>query len=345
MSPTSTPTSTSTSTLATATATATAIMPAPAPEVAAFAGVRRRVAAFMVDSLVLGVVGWALGLALFDVFVRMGPWGRCVGFVVALAYFVGQESAPGGQSPGKRLLRIRVVDAQGRSLRPARGAVRFAVLGVPWFLSGAAIPMKLAMAAGGVPFALVGAGGLAALAYLLVFNRRTRQSLHDLAVGAFVVRAAADAPRVPGHVRAWRGHVAIAAVLALLAGVFPLWLSARPLPADLLALDLRLSARPELESVGVSEQVSTRFGLAGAGTQRVLLIRATIAAPLDDDVPLSVRLAGIALDTYAAARQQDRISVQLAHGFDIGIAAQWRANELALTPAQWADRVAAGVGG
>jgi hypothetical protein len=112
-----------------------------------------------------------------------------------------------------------------------------------------------------------------------------------------------------------------------------------------LALDRRLSARPELESVGVAEQVSTRYGLAGEGTQRVLLIRATIAAPLDDDVPLSVRLAGIALATYPDARRQDRISVRLARGFDIGIAASWSDNELALTPDQWADRVAAGVGG
>ncbi len=316
----------------------------PATEFAPFAGFWRRVAAFIVDGLVLALVGWALGLALFDVFVRMGAWGRCVGFVVALAYFVAQESARDGQSPGKRLLRIRVVDAQGRSLGPARGAARFAVFGVPCFLSGAAIPMQVALAAGGLPFALVGAGGLAALAYLLVFNRRTRQSLHDLAVGAFVVRATADARHAPGPVRAWRGHLAIAAALALLAGAAPA-LYRRPLLADLLALDRRLSARPELVSVGVSEQVGTRYGLAGAGTQRVLLIRATIAAPLDDDVPLSVRLAGIALATWPGARQQDRISVRLAHGFDIGIASRWSDDELVLTPDQWADRVAAGVGG
>ena len=83
---------------------------------APIAGFWRRVAAFVVDGLILALVGEALGLSLFDFFVRLGPWGRCVGMAVALAYFVPQESSRSGQSLGKRLLRIRVVDAQGRSL-------------------------------------------------------------------------------------------------------------------------------------------------------------------------------------------------------------------------------------
>ena len=93
---------------------------------APFAGFWRRIAAFVVDGLVLGLIGYVLGLLLFDVFVSLGAWGRCFGFVVAMAYFVPQEVAHGGgQSLGKRLLRIRVVDAQGRALTPARsGACR-----------------------------------------------------------------------------------------------------------------------------------------------------------------------------------------------------------------------------
>src|SRR5476649_1025783 len=159
-----------------------------------FAGFWRRAVAFLVDGLILGLIGYGLGLVLFDTFVAMGPWGRVVGFGVAMAYFVAQESGRGGgQSLGKRLLRIRVVDAQGRVLSPARSVARFTVFGVPYFLNGAELPMGVMTFAGGVPAALVVLGGLLALTYLLVFNRRTRQSLHDLAVGAFVVRVRADA--------------------------------------------------------------------------------------------------------------------------------------------------------
>jgi len=73
-------------------------------------------------------------------------------------------------------------------------------------------------------------------------------------------------------------------------------------------------------------------------------MQATVARSLEDNVPLSTRLAGIALASYPEAAMQDLISVRLAHGYDIGIAASWTYQELALRPEQWADRVSAGVG-
>ena len=326
--------------------------PTDAAPIAPFAGFWRRVAAFLVDGLILGLVGYMLGLALFDFFVRLGPWGRCVGFGVALAYFVAQESGRGsGQSLGKRLLRIRVVDAQGRALTPARGAARFAVFGVPYFLNGATLPMRVSTFAGGVPFMALALGGLLALAYLLVFNRRTRQSMHDLSVGAFVVRvrrSTRDARTVPAPVRTWGGHRAIAGALVVLAGATPLMFPALmriPMFSGLQAIYAGVAAQPELGSVNVFESVGRVYGTAATGVQHELLIQATIATPLPDTVPLATRLAGIALKAWPDAGHEDRIIVRLAHGFDIGIASSWTYSTLALTPEQWADRVAAGVGG
>jgi uncharacterized RDD family membrane protein YckC len=315
---------------------------------APFAGFWRRVAAFVVDAFILGFIGYALGLVFFDTFVRLGPWGRCVGFAVALTYFVPQESGRGGgQSLGKRLLRIRVVDAQGRPLNPARSVTRFAVFGVPYFLNGAVLPMDLATFVGGFPLAVLALGGMSALAYLLVFNRRTCQSLHDLAVGAFVVRVADGERHAPASTRMWRGHRVIAGALIALCGAMPLLfpqLMRLPLFADLRVLYVRLAAQPELRCVNVFVSSTRVYGRELSGVQRELLIQATIAGPLADYVPLSTRLAGIALSVLPEAAKEDRISVRLAHGFDIGIAASWTYNEMALTPAQWADRVAAGVG-
>ena len=315
---------------------------------APFAGFWRRVAAFLVDGVILGLIGYALGLVLFDAFVRMGPWGRCVGFGVAMAYFVPQESGRGGgQSLGKRLLGIRVVDAQGRALSPARSVVRFAVFGVPYFLNGAVLPMNVATFAGGFPLAMVALGGMLALAYLLVFNRRTRQSLHDLVVDAFVVRVVGGARLAPGPARTWGGHRTVAGALILLAGATPLMFPALmrvPMFADLQVLYLRLAAQPELRSVNVFVSAGRVYGTDRIGVKRDLLIQATIAAPLADHAPLSTRLAGIALSAFPQATAMDAISVRLAYGYDIGIAASWTSNEQLLAPAQWADRVAAGVG-
>ena len=324
--------------------------PLEAADTAPFAGFWRRVAAFLVDGVILGLVGYGSGLVLFDAFVAMGPWGRVVGFGVALAYFVAQESGRGGgQSLGKRLLRIRVVDAQGRPLGLARSVARFTVFGVPYFLNGAALPMGVMTFAAGVPVAAVVLGGVLALAYLLVFNRRTRQSLHDLAVGAFVVRVRADARGerdVPGPARVWSGHRVIAGALIVLAGaapaLYPL-VGRLPLFAGLMLLEQRLQTQPELQTVSVHASVSKFYG-ATETVRHTLLIEATVARPLADNVPLSTRLAGIALASYPGAAAQDVIEVRLAHGYDIGIASNWTYLDLALQPAQWADRVAAGVG-
>ncbi len=318
--------------------------PTPDTAFAPIAGFWRRVAAFLVDGVIIGCTGYLLGRVLFDLFVRIGPWGPCVGFLVALAYFVSQEGARGGgRSPGKRLLRIRVVDSQGRALDPARGAVRFAVLSLPYFLIGTALPLGVDTFARGFPLAALTLGGLAALAWLLAFNRRTRQSLHDLSVGAFVVRADAGTRDAPEPARAWGGHLVIAGVLALLAGTTSLL---HPSVLPLRTVHDRLAMQPELRSVNVFRSDARLYGVhSDSRADRALFIEATIAKPLADEVPLSTRLAGIALASWPDAKLQDRISVQLAHGFDIGIASHWDANELSLTPDQWADRVAAGVGG
>ncbi|MEP6502644.1 MAG: RDD family protein [Betaproteobacteria bacterium] len=322
------------------------VTPTSFPDSAAVSGFWRRIAAFVVDALILGLVGYAIGLLFFDTLVRLGPWGRVVGFAVSLLYFVPQESGRGGgQSLGKRLLGIRVVDAAGAPLGGGRGAARFAVFGVPYFLNGAVLPMGLTTLAGGFPLALVAFGGVLALGYLLVFNRRTRQSLHDLATGAFVVRVVEGAGQAPPAVRAWRGHLVVVGLLFLLAGATPLLLPQLmrvPMSAGVQSVYLRLAVQPELRSVNVFESAGRVYGLDFVGVRRELLIQATIGAPLSDYVPLSTRLAGIALSVFPEAAKEDRISVRLAHGFDIGIAASWTYNELALTPAQWVDRVGAG---
>jgi len=325
-------------------------MTTPDPHAPAFAGFWRRVAAFLVDALLLGLVGWVIGAVFFDQLVRLGPWGRALGFVVALAYFVPQESRHGGgQSVGKRMLGIRVVNAAGLPLDTRRTLLRFAVFGVPYFLNGAVLPMALSTFLAGLPLALVAFGAMLALAYLLIFNRRTRQSLHDLASGAFVVRVAGipgdQASAVPAA-RMWRGHRAVVGTLFALAALTPLvvpQLLRLPMMAGLQAVYVQVAAQPEVRAVNVFETTTVRQGLQGSSSQRALLVQATIETRVADALPLATRLAGLALAAYPEAARDDLLAVRLARGFDIGIASSWSINEVVFTPAQWRDRVQAGV--
>ena len=109
--------------------------------------------------------------------------------MVALAYHSSLNSVlGGGQTIGKRAMKLRVVGKDGAPIPFPRALLRAAVPVIPWSVSS--YPTWLAEH----PLA-----GPALMSVLLVFglgdgliflaNRRTRQSLHDLLCGTYVVRA------------------------------------------------------------------------------------------------------------------------------------------------------------
>lgn len=171
------------------------------------AGFWRRLGAFVIDLVLLGIAGMIFGALLFDTLARMGAYARLIGFAIALAYFGICNSRIGdGQTLGKRWLGVRGVDAHDQLLSLPRSLLRYAVLGIPFFANGLPVDPKLAMSTSlGYLLAFVVFGGIFALVYFYIFNRRTRQSLHDLVVGSYVERFDGAGRSVPFPVM-WRGH-------------------------------------------------------------------------------------------------------------------------------------------
>ena len=176
------------------------------------AGFWRRVFAFFIDALLLGVLGAVAGWPLGDEFARLGPWGRAVGFAVALIYFGAANSRlTGGQTLGKHLCKIKVVDRSGSPISVSKAVLRFLPLGAVWFLNNMQLPgaalssIWLCL----VSIAVFGIG--LSILYFYIFNRKSRQSLHDLLVGSYVVSAEASRP-VPASAP-WIVHVVVFAGL------------------------------------------------------------------------------------------------------------------------------------
>jgi uncharacterized RDD family membrane protein YckC len=139
----------------------------------AFAGFATRVLAFAADAAVINAVVWfvalvvALCLSLFpishDLKTLFAAVGAAVAVVWSVAYFVFFWSAD-GQTPGDRLLRIRVQDARtGGPLRVRRALARVLLL-----------PLSA------LPFF---AG------FLMILVDRQRRALHDRLVHSVVVYA------------------------------------------------------------------------------------------------------------------------------------------------------------
>lgn len=289
------------------------------------AGFWRRLGAFAFDAMVLGLVGLLVGTLLFEPLARAGGYALIPGFVMALAYFgVGNSRLMDGETLGKKVVGIRVVDSLGNRLELPRAMLRYTVLGTPYFL-------------GCIPFAVIGfhpvayfvgavsAIGQAVLLYLFVFNRRTRQSLHDLLLGTYVVRAANDAARPP-ILSMWRGHWVVVGLIALLALVSPfvntvIWSgplkAMAPVMETLIAQPHVLNASLTQNSVTVDSRTLTRVLAANIQLDEPWIERADVAR----------RFADIIGASRLDLSHEDKVTVSLTYGFNMGIAhgSRWHA--------------------
>jgi uncharacterized RDD family membrane protein YckC len=310
-----------------------------------FSGFWRRFAACMVDSLVLGCLGYLLGLMFHDRFMALGPWGRLVGFVLAWPYMGLLGSRLGqGQTLGKRLLGIRVVGLDGALLSPARSLCRAALLCLPWFLNGAGFTAELLSSplwVGLLSLIIFGLGF--GQLYLLVFNRPSRRSLHDWAVGSVVVRLPlAEAAVLGGPI--WRGHQVVLGLLAAAAVGVPLWMqhgSVLESFAPILAMQATALDQPGVSQAGVTQGTSwTNSTREGQHSSTQIVVNLVVNGPDVDAKALADSTAAALLKKHPQASEVDVLAIFVAKGYDIGIASYWESQQVTLSPAQWRERLA-----
>lgn len=301
------------------------------------AGFWRRLGAFLLDGLLLGAIGAAAGFFLVEEFVRLGPWGRLLGFCVALAYFGTLNSRlSGGQTPGKRLLKIKVVGQDGSPLSVPRSVLRFLPLGAPWFLNNAQFSDSVLLSPWLYVLAVAIFGIGLSVVYLYIFNRTTRQSLHDIVVGSYVVSAASAGPLDVANPS--RVHLGVCAALVVASGLTPY------LTKDLAASEPFLSLQTIQHSVGsepwvihatVQKGTSTAYSDQGNSATTYLDVTAYLNDSDIESAERAKRVATLALSADSSVRSLNIVQVTLVYGYDIGIATGWRSQRRAHTPAEW----------
>jgi uncharacterized RDD family membrane protein YckC len=297
------------------------------------AGFWRRLGALAIDLILLGIAGMILGTLFFDRFARMGGYARLIGFAIALAYFgICNSRIGGGQTLGKRWLGVRVVDASGQLLALPRSLLRYSVLGIPFFANGLPIDAKLAMSTPlGYLLALVVFGGMLSIIYLYLFNRRTRQSLHDLVVGSYAERFDRAARSVPFPVM-WRGHLAALALVAVIALSSPVvasrWAQSKTF-VGILPLYQTLSTQPHVITVQVGRMWSS---MNGGNTTHSLQSSLWLDAPMTDDGAMAKRIVQLMAKADPNIATEDVVVVTLVYGYDMGIASGWRKHGYSFRP-------------
>ncbi|MCD6271332.1 MAG: RDD family protein [Deltaproteobacteria bacterium] len=303
---------------------------------AIISGFWNRILAFLIDGVILSFVGLILGKSAFDFLARLGGWGCLLGFCIALFYFGLLNSYLGkGQTIGKRIVKIKVIDRYGKEISIARSFVRYLILGAPFFFNQAVIPQSAALTPMGYPvcFIIFGIGG--AIIYLYIFNRKTRQSLHDLVVGTFVVKAPNTAP--VGFTSIWRGHLKVIGIWSVLVICFSIL---SPILSNQGLFLEMLEVQKQIQSTGQVHAATTIVGkkrITGNGENTFFQAHAIWKNRLDDPDAEAAEVAFIVLSKYRDIMKKDFLIITVSYGYDIGISRAWTSHHVRHTPEEWIE--------
>ncbi|MFB3897301.1 MAG: RDD family protein [bacterium] len=300
-------------------------------------GFWRRLLAFIIDSILLGILGYITGLFLFDFYAQLGGAGLILGFFIALLYFGLFNSSLGkGQTLGKRIMRIEVVDSSGNSIPLSRSLLRFTILGIPYFLNGAPIPSHITVSpiGYGIGFLIFGFGG--AIVYLYIFNRRTRQSLHDLIMGTLVVRTIPKG-KLP-HNSVWKTHLIVVGVWFLLVigfSAFASYFSQSGIFPEIRAVQQKIESSGEFRFVTV--MVGKSWRIINDKREETSFIHATVVLKenQNDYDTAAKKVASFILNVYPDAAKKDFLVVTVSYGYNIGIASSWQSKNFPYTAQEY----------
>jgi len=135
-----------------------------------YSGFWRRVAAFLIDSVILGVVGAILGIVLGVAMVSGGTddtevvelTGNVVGIFLGWLYYALMESSSKQATIGKMVMGIKVTDLEGNQISFARASGRH--------------------------FGKIISSLILAIGYLMMLWTEKKQTLHDKMAGCLVVK-------------------------------------------------------------------------------------------------------------------------------------------------------------
>jgi uncharacterized RDD family membrane protein YckC len=297
----------------------------------------RRVLAFVIDCTILSTIGNIVAWPFTGTLIAMGPVARLVGFFIALLYFAFPESSiGGGASIGKRFLLLQVAHRDGSLLTLEESLGRYIVFAVPYFLNGLPLPLSR------TPWAVIVllrtvelvAGGITL--YMILFNRHTRQGLHDLSMDCFVAESGRHGAITAEPI--WKPHWLIAGVALLqlawtldILGVVLIWGPWTQFTKDIRAVE----QIDGVQSAGIARITtynrSEGWKLASLAVTIHCLCKEGEEGSVADDVARAL------LQRDPHFQDYPRLTITVLRGYDMGIAASMHQKRFSNTPSGWSN--------
>jgi len=300
-----------------------------------------RVGAYLLDGIILGIVGSIIGFSFENYFVSIGNNGLFVGLAIALLYFtISNSKLLNGQTIGKRILKIQVVDKEGNTLQIDKSFYRALILCVPYFTINLHIPgivegSALYMIKSMIIFTL-----LLGIIIMYCFNKGTRQSIHDILVGSYVASVVrTETPAVLPSVTRYAYYI-WGGFMVVIIGISLLFTKAESSSlGSVLNLHKSLSRIDGVIHAGISNNARTVYGKEKSVTHSIqaTLWVAKLPKDLNDfEKEKTVRLtAKTILEEEPTINNIDLIVITLVRGFNIGIAKSNFSYSIGKTPDEW----------
>mgnify|MGYP000698789636 CR=1 FL=1 len=287
----------------------------------------RRVFAFMIDTILLFFIGFILGLIGKEFFSSLGLHGILIGWLIATLYFALFHSRYlAGQSIGKGLMGIEVVDKDGNHLSFGISFLRAIIFNSPYFL----IEYLQGFSSNIVYFSILFSLSVAfyvGLFYFLIFNS-DRRTVHDLLAGT-AVKHTEDDMREFSLVSKSKIGAYVSIIVVVLLGfntiymksydVLSVFVEKFDLDFQLEGLESLAEDISELETVldaSVSQFNTTDSGLI------VLTVKLRVRQEMtEESTRLLIKELREIMITYSeTVSRLDYASIEINFGFDIGIA-------------------------
>lgn len=326
----------------------------PSAPTAVIAGFWQRIFALLIDAFILALLGATIGTVAFRQVVELGQEGRFVGAAITLIYFgIFDSRWGGGASLGKRALGLRVVRQSGEAIGLVRSLIRTTVFWLPYYLNGlyfTSIPVPGTPVSRGIDLSLGVLGGIVVFGggilsiYFYVFNRQTRQSLHDLVAATFVVRA--QETNAPVRAQIWKGHFAVATALCLLCAAGPaalvIFLSGTSIGRsfdEMATIQAELLKLPGVDTAQVLEGSTTFATSTSSVTQTILTINVRMNAVPHSLTSEQNQVAAVVLKREPSILGEQFLAVSVTYGYDLGIFKWTNGETWSGTSLQWQQRI------
>lgn len=294
---------------------------------------KQRFFACLIDIIIIALFGKLLGFTFKDFFIQLGNFGTIIGFIVVLFYFgLCNSRIFNGQTVGKKILHIHVVNRNSEALSVPKGFLRalcfaiFILMNGASFSSSDALIIILNIILFSIPVLEI---------YFIIVNQNSKQALHDLFTDSFVVSTKSEGYIDRSNKKSSLYAAAIFPVLIFVAITGLNTLVKNTAIEDMTKTINTIYKELPVSSVSMYRNTTTKSTIEGTSKTKSIEVTAVMYNKNNDENMLATKIAEIIFDSKFTFEKDEILSITFVYGYDIGIAKNFEFKVFTDSVEQW----------